>query len=253
MAFRKGDGAEKRTRLLFNEMTRREYRAGPWRRMGRLEDGGLVRVHYIGNAPKAYTLSELGHRLLRITGRAKLSVFRRSIADGLTRHEVLANAVGLVMQEVLGLTVRTVRERFVWSSRGGWNPGPRRGISDLWIVDSEQPKCVEVELSQKSWREYQEIWRAYRSRLGRGGVVLYLTGWQSGVERLTDYAERFGMGFIYSCYIRDFRDSCGEAPFKGSRPGQVLYLGNEGRPRAAAEHGMEPRYDLPLGVVEEVV
>lgn len=230
LAFRTDFEPSARTRLFFNELSRREYWCACRKRLSRLESGDFIRAHHFGHQPKAYTLSEKGHRSLKQAGRARFPGFRRSISEKIARHELLVNAVGLTLQEVLGLRVRTLRERFIWSRRGGWNPGPQRGISDVWVVDPVQPKGVEVELTQKHWKEYREIWRAYRRRLGADGVVLYLTSWPSGVARLLEYAAEFRFWYIHACDLWEFRDSCGKAPFRGALPGQKLVLGEAAAP-----------------------
>lgn len=209
LVFKKEAPHEERARLFFNEYSRDAYDDYPCRRLLRLEREGYLKAHSYLNFPKLYTLTEKGHEELKRWGEARLPGYRGSIGEAFVRHEITVGAVGLVMKELLGLDVRMERERFTWNG-----PVPTRlSVSDLWIADPAQPKAVEIELSQKSFRRYQLIWEAYRRRLRPAGVVLYLTSWPSGVACLLGHAKRFEADHVFVCHLDEFKRSKGRAPF----------------------------------------
>jgi hypothetical protein len=221
-----GNGPE-RVRLMFNDWLRTDSTTRISKRLRQLEEAAYIRGHFYLHHPKLHTLSDKGYRLLKTHGRSLMPGYRDSIEESLVPHELTVNAVGLVMSELLGLEVTTERERFVWSGRGGRSPAPQRAISDLWIVDEERPKAIEVEMTQKSQSRYEEIFEAYRRRLPTGGEVLYLTAWPSGVRCILEHARESRAPFIYACSIEDFRRSAGRAPFQGAVKGELVVLGNK--------------------------
>jgi hypothetical protein len=161
-----------------------------------------------------FTLTSRGHRALKAAKRARLPGFRRSVSGYLIEHEIMVNAVGLVLSRLHGLTVRTIRERTDWNSRGGWSHTTSRSrIPDLWISDPSVPKAVEVELNKKATQLYPDIWASYRSALPRNAVVLYLTNWPSGPDFVRRQAERLGMPFIYVCDLAEFKAGAGRSAF----------------------------------------
>lgn len=208
--------AEEKVRLFFNETERSSYATRLSKRLRKLETAGYIRGHFFINHPKLFTLAERGHELLKRRGAARLPGYRDAIDESLVDHELTVNAAGLVMSELLGLTVRTERERFQWNSHGGRSPAPERGISDLWIVDYVQPKAIEVEMHQKSENRYQDIFEAYRRKLPDGGAVLYLTAWPSGVRCILGHAQTFRAPFIYACSLAEFRRTGGRALFQSA-------------------------------------
>jgi len=208
--------AEDKVRLFFNETERSCYATRLSKRLRKLESASYIRGHFFINHPKLFTLAERGHELLKRRGAARLPGYRDSIDESLVDHELTASAAGLVMSELLGLTVRTERERFQWNSRGGRGPAPERGISDLWIVDRVQPKAVEIEMHQKSENRYADIFEAYRRKLPDGGAVLYLTAWPSGVRCILGHAQTFRAPFIYACSLAEFRRTGGRAFFQSA-------------------------------------
>ena len=221
------DGNEtERVRFMFNDWLRTDSTTRISKRLRQLEEAAYIRGHFYLHHPKLHTLSEKGYRLLKTHGRSRMPGYRDSIEESLVPHELTVNAVGLVMSELLGLEVTTERERFVWSGRGGRSPAPHRAISDLWIVDEERPKAIEVEMTQKSQSRYAEIFEAYRRRLPRGGEVLYLTDWPSGVQCILEHARECRAPFIYACSIEEFRRTAGRAPFLGAVKGEIVLLGN---------------------------
>lgn len=223
---------EERTRLFFNAMGREVYISRFFKRLCKLEGAGLIRGHFFINHHKLFTLAEKGHEFLKRRGLARMPGYRDSIEESLVDHELTVSATGLVTSELLGLTVRTERERFQWLGRGGRGPSPERGISDLWIVDQLQPKAIEVEMHQKSERRYEEIFEAYRRKMPDGGVVLYLTAWPSGVRCILNHAQTFRAPFIYACSLAEFRRSAGRAPFESAtvEDGPIILV-----PRGARE------------------
>ncbi|MDE2490208.1 MAG: hypothetical protein KGM24_05135 [Elusimicrobia bacterium] len=205
--------AAERTDLFFNEMDRRLYWTRLFKRLVRLESQGCIRGHVFVNHRKAYTLAARGHELLHRGGLARLAGYRDSIEESLLDHELTAAAAGLVMTELLGLDVRSERERFQWTGRGGRARAPERGGSDLWIVDRRRPKAVEIEMGQKSEGRYEDIFEGYRRRMPPGGAVLYLTAWPTGVGCILRHARRHRASFVYACSLADFRRTAGRAPF----------------------------------------
>ncbi len=208
--------AEEKSRLFFNETERSNYSTRLFKRLRKLEAAFYISGHFFLNHPKLFTLAERGHDLLKRRGLARMPGYRDSIDEALVDHELTVNAVGLVMSELLGLTIRTERERFKWLGRGGRGPSPERGISDLWVVDPVQPKAIEVEMHQKSENRYEEIFEAYRRKMPDGGAVLYLTAWPSGVRCILSHAQTFRAPFIYACSLAEFRRSGGRALFQSA-------------------------------------
>lgn len=213
-----------RAGLLFNEYTEKTYRLSGYKRLQDLRKSGHVAAHFYRDFPVAFTLSGKGHRALLAAGRARFPGFRRSVSGFIIEHEVMVNAVGLVLSKLRGLTVRTIRERTDWNSRGGWSHNTSRSnIPDLWISDERQPKAVEVELNKKSAKWYPGVWENYRAQLPAGAAVLYLTDWPSGPDFMKRQAGKLGMGFIYVCALADFRASAGRSAFMNCE-GRTLRL-----------------------------
>jgi hypothetical protein len=212
----KGVPSEEKTRLFFDETDRRDYWRWFSKRLTVLVQAAHIKAHFFINHHKVFTLAEKGHEILKRRGLARMPGYRDAIDESLVDHELTASAAGLVMSELLGLTVRTERERFQWSGRGGRGPAPERGISDLWIVDHVQPKAVEIEMHQKSEKRYEDIFETYRRKLPEGGVVLYLTAWPSGVRCILSHAQTFRAPFIYACSLAEFRRTGGRALFQSA-------------------------------------
>lgn len=244
--------APTRVARFFNDTERRDY--GRWfaQRLTALAKDGLIQDPSIPTHPKIYTLTERGHKELKARSLATLPGFRGSISGELVNHELSVAAAGLVLSELFHYKVRTDRERYIWTGRGGRRPAPVRTVSDLWIVDA-QPKAIEVELTQKSEGRYKEIWDAYRLRLPDKASVLYLTTWPSGVSCILDHAREFRAEFVYACDMDEFRSSCGSAPFQGIREGDVINLKagsvpNAGEaPRRVSSPSLPARQDVSAG------
>lgn len=236
-------GPQARVARFFNEYERADY--GRWfpHRLITLCRSGHLKGHSYVNHPKMFTLAERGHAELE---RRSLSLghrYRDSLSEELLSHELHVAAVGLVLTELYGLRVRTERERYVWTGRGGRSPAPVRAVSDLWVVDT-QPKAIEVEMSKKSETRYKDIWDAYRLRLDGNAVVLYLTAWPDGVRCIRRLARQFHASFVHVCGMAEFRQTCGRAPFVGAHDGQVVSFGP-----AVPATGAAPRLvtELALG------
>jgi hypothetical protein len=214
LVFHTGLSDAEKCRRFFNEYGDELYRLSGYKRLSDLKKSGYVEAHFYHGFPMVFTLTSKGHAALKGAERARLPGFRRHVSAHLVEHEIMVNAVGLVLSEVLGLSVRTIRQRTAWSPRGGWShTAARSKVPDLWIADEREPKAVEVELNQKSTLLYPDIWEAYRERLPRGGAVLYLTDWPSGATFIPRQAGRRGLGFVYACDLHEFGSSLGLAPF----------------------------------------
>ncbi|HVA67211.1 MAG TPA: hypothetical protein VNK24_09865 [Elusimicrobiota bacterium] len=201
-----------RVERFFNETHRRDY--GRWftQRLTKLVRRGLIHEHFYVNHRKVFTLAEAGHKKLGLAGLSNLEVLRDSVSEDFLDHELTVAAVGLVLQEIHGLRVRTERERYKPNRRGGRSPAPERAISDLWL-SAARPRAIEVEFTQKSESRYKEIWDAYRLRLPAGGAVLYLTAWPDGVPCILKHARRHRAEFVFACGLREFRRACGRSIF----------------------------------------
>ncbi|MBI5630074.1 MAG: hypothetical protein HY921_04230 [Elusimicrobia bacterium] len=166
LAFKEDAPAEERVRLFFNGMDRRMYTLACYKRLRGLERAGLIRAHSYLNHPRIYGLAERGHRLLLERGRAKLLGFRRGISETLLTHELTVNAVGLMIEQFLGLLARPEHERKVRSADPQAKGKPVRAtVSDLWIPDQEHPRPIEVELSQKAEARYKELWAVFATSI----------------------------------------------------------------------------------------
>lgn len=215
LVFRKEVGSDERTRLFFNEAGREIYTKACYKRLSDLEAGGYVRSHYYLNHRKLYTLSEGGHEALIAAGKAKLPGFRRSMSEALINHEIKVNGVGLVLTQLLGLRVATERQLVEWNTKGARAPKGQESFPDLWIVDKEHPKAIEVELTQKSELRYKEIFYRYSGMIGYGGAVLYLTGWPRGPETLWKIIKKHERIYIHVASLQEFRDRRGRCEFVG--------------------------------------
>lgn len=217
LAFKKEAPAEERARLFFNETDRKMYTLACYKRLRDLERAGLVRAHSYLNHRKIFGLAERGHRLLLERGRAKLLGFRRGISEALLTHELAVNAVGLLIEQLLGLRARSEHERRVRSADPQAKGKPQRMIiPDLWIPDDKHPKPVEVELTQKSEFRYKELWRGYGERCPYGSQLLYLVGWPGGVKallKLTGKLEKSGGALINVASLKAFQESLGRCAF----------------------------------------
>ena len=102
-----------------------------------------------------------------------------------------------------------------WNTKGARAPKDQESFPDLWIVDEEHPKAIEVELKQKSELRYKEIFYRYSSMVGFDGEVLYLTGWPNGPDMLWRLAKKYEKIHIYVASLAEFRESQGRCDFIG--------------------------------------
>ena len=259
LAFDKEAGDEERVRFFFNETTRRDYGLWYCKRLRRMVQAGYIRAHFMVNERVIYTLTETGFEHMKSRGRNAMPGHRGEIAPNLVNHEINVAAVGLVLSELFSLRVRTERERIPWLGSGGRGPAPHRGISDLWISGAA-PRAIEVELSQKSRHDYQEIWNAYSLRRKGDFAVLYLTRWPHGVQTILSLARDFQADLIYACGLKDFRRSHGRRSFESYIEGRTLSLAHGAATAAAgasfrnADPGSSPVISpLPAGEKGECV
>ena len=226
LMFHKELNKEKRMELFFNSVTREDYSGTAYKGMDRLKKAGCVRGHSYTNLPTVYTLTSMGHGVLRKNQLSKLTTFCGEVAETLVRHELTVSAAGLVMTELLGLRVWTEMERYLMSSVGNRTAGRKDfGLSDLWIQDAAQPKAVEIERTQKSAGRYAELWDNYRIQLPPNGVVLYVVCFPGGTERLLRRAEQLRADHVYFCALENFKESLGTGPFVGYRGGRIMLGG----------------------------
>lgn len=252
LVFHKGMEPAERSGLFFNSKFQDEFRGASYKVMRRLEKAGLVTVHYCANVPRVYTLTADGYRSLKRRDLAKLPDFRACIADSLVQHELLANGIGLVLSEILGLSVSIELERYLLS-RGAqstsWEDIP---LPDLWVSDRGQPKAIEVERTQKSAKRYKKLWATYRDDFPPNTVVLYVAAFPNGAKLLLARARKLLADFIYVCSLEEFKASLGRCPFIGYRGGQIT-LGQGGdRPQGSHPQRVPPaslsaRQDVSAG------
>jgi hypothetical protein len=233
LVFGKEMEAGQRVCLFFDGILKGRHYRSSYKVLKRLEAARLIRLHDFANA-SLYTLTGRGHTYLVQQGLARIPGFRALIAPGLVPHEVLANGSGLVLSEILGLSVSTEFERQVLS-RGSLQKSVRREefpLPDLWVTDRDQPKAIEMERTQKSAERYQKLWTFYRNNLPSSAVVLYITAFPNGPRILLARARKLLADFIYVCGLDEFLASLGRCPFVGYRDGEIR---------------LEPRADHPQG------
>lgn len=208
----------------FNKMEREDYKLGVFNRVHALEAQGYINGHLFLRQPKAYTLTERGYNVLRDEPVENRPEIRDFVSEALIRHELKVSGVGLLLTEVLGLPAERQHPKAVWTHTGGRRRLVVEGASDLWI-DSPEPKAIEVELTQKAKRRYEEIFESYRRRLTRGGAVLYLTGWPGGAAIILKNARERRAPFVYACGLDEFRQAGGRAVFQGAVESRTIVLG----------------------------
>lgn len=208
----------------FNKMERDDYELGVAKRIHALESQGYINGHSFLRQPKAYTLTERGYNALRDEPAERRPEIRDFVSEAMIKHELKVSAVGLVLTELLGLSTARQHPKAVWTHTGGRRRLVVEGASDLWIEGAE-PKAIEVELTQKSKGRYEEIFEAYRRRLTRGGVVLYLTGWPGGAAVILKNARAQRAPFVYACGLDEFRLAAGRCVFQGAVESRSVILG----------------------------
>ncbi len=211
----------------FNHMERADYKLGMPRRLHVLEEHGYIQGHFFLRQPKAFTLTERGFNALRQERQEYRPEIRDFVSEAIIRHELQVTGVGLILAEVLRLAARRQYPQSVWAHAGGRRRLIVEGAADLWIDSPSQPKAVEVELTQKSKRRYEEIFASYRRRLPRNGVVLYLTGWPGGAAIILKNARAQRAPFVYACSMDEFRQAAGRGVFRGAVEGRAVVLAQE--------------------------
>ena len=243
LALPRGSDQATSIRLFFNETVKRDHWRGRSRRVVKLAKHGYLKAHQLPHQATLFTLTERGHEALKQAGLARLPGFRHRISDALATHELTANAVGLMLAELLGLEVLTARERAEWKGRGGRPATDSRIVPDLWIADDAEPKGVEIERGQKSKEEYGERWRTMRLILPENGLLLYLTGWPGGKRFILELAQHFRAGFVLVAELGEFRQGRGRCRFVGYEPGRSVVL----RPAAVPYAGAASQRVPPAG------
>lgn len=206
--FRTGADWPERMRLLFNEIDRRDYWHGAYKRMDVLRKQGWVKLESYINHHQTYLLTPEGHRLLKSEGRSVLLGIRPKMPEAFVDHELAVAAVGLILEETFDRRVMSHRQLYAmhdWRERRRTRREGRPLIPDLWIVDKERPCAVEVELCQKSERRYAGLWEDYRHKMPKGGVLLYLTGWKGLRDTLFKKANDWRFPILYGATLADFR------------------------------------------------
>lgn len=207
----------------FNKMERDDYELGLAKRLHALEASGYLRGHSFLRLRKAFTLTLKGLGALSDEPVSSHKEVRDSVSEALIRHDLKVSAVGLVLTQVLGLPARREHPQIVWTSTNGRRHFTLEGAADLWI-DTPAPRAVEVELTQKSRRRYEEIFGSYRRRLTGGGAVLYLTGWPEGSAMILRNARDQRAPFVYACALDEFRRTAGRCVFEGAAAGRTIIL-----------------------------
>lgn len=216
----------------FNKMERDDYELGVARRIHALESAGYIHGHAFLRQPKAFTLSARGFAELSDEPRERQSDVRYEVSEALIRHDLKLSAVGLVLTEIYHQPARREHPQIVWVRSGGRRHFARHNAADL-VIDSPEPKAIEVELTQKSRRRYEGIFEAYRSR-PRTSAVLYLTGWPGGAAMILKNAREQRAPFVYACALDEFRRTAGRCVFRGAVEGRTVVLAGAGAEPAGA-------------------
>ncbi|MBI4061427.1 MAG: hypothetical protein HY403_08365 [Elusimicrobia bacterium] len=206
----------------FNKMDRDDYELGVARRIHALESAGYIHGHAFLRQPKAFTLSARGFAELSDEPRERQADVRYEVSEALIRHDLKLSAVGLVLTEIHRQPARREHPQIVWVKSGGRQHFSRYNAADL-VIDTPEPKAIEVELTQKSRRRYEGIFDAYRRR-PRTGAVLYLTGWPGGAAMILKNAREQRAPFIYACALDEFRRTAGRCVFRGAVESRTVVL-----------------------------
>lgn len=213
--FRNEAAEAERVRLFFNDLRREDYWGGAYKRLRTLEEAGLVKTFRAVNYWQVYMLTGRGHERLREHQRASYLHPIRGVGEAYLRHEIAVCGVGLAMSELLGLPIQATRQ--IWESfrnRGIASKGDSKlTVPDLLVQDAKgQWHAIEVELTSKSRERYRELlWN--RERRWRGGMVLYLTGWPTGVEHILGLMEKAQSVRTYAASLAEFRARLGRCEY----------------------------------------
>ncbi|HXT00338.1 MAG TPA: hypothetical protein VN915_06660 [Elusimicrobiota bacterium] len=213
--FRNAAAEAERMRLFFNDLRREDHWGGAYKRLRTLELAGLVKTFRAINYWQVYMLTGRGHECLRENQRASYLHPIRSLGEAYLRHEITVCGVGLVMSELLGLKVQATRQ--IWENLRR-RQVPRRSDSrltcpDLLVQDAQsQWHSIEVELTAKSRERYRELLYKRESRWAEG-MILYLTGWPTGVEYLLSLMEKSQSVSTYAASLAEFREQLGRCQY----------------------------------------
>lgn len=208
----------------FNKIAREDYDLGVPKRLVALEAAGFIKAHYFQRQPKAYTLTFRG--ITAVKGGPRHGAERDYVSEAIIDHELTVGAVGLVLNEILGLTASRETAKAIWTTPAHKRHLTVQNAADLWISTPPMGVAVEVELTQKSAKRYGEIFESYRRRLGRNEVLLYLTGWPNGSDTILRRARDHRAPFVYACSLEEFRAACGRSTFRGAVQGRAVTLGS---------------------------
>lgn len=205
--FRTGLPEAERVRLFFNDLKREDHWGGAYKRLRALVNAGLIRTFRPTNYWQVYMLTGRGHEQLRTHQQARFPHPIRGVGEAYLRHEITVCGVGLVLTELLGLKVQTARQ--AWEElrrRGLVRPGfSKLALPDLLVFNTgREHHALEVELTAKSRKRYQEMFHS-RARRSWGGMILYLTGWPTGLEHIVHLAEKAQSSSIYAASLANFR------------------------------------------------
>ncbi len=219
----------------FNKMERDDYELGIGKRIHALEAAGYIQGHCFLPQPTAFTLTHKGRGAISDAPEASRTDVRDSVSEAMIRHDLKVSAVGLVLTQILGLPARREHPKAVWTSTNGRGNLTLEGAADLWIDTTPIPHAVEVELTQKSRRRYEEIFETYRRRLSSNGSVLYLTGWPAGASLILRNARDQRAPFVYACALDEFRRTAGRCAFEGAVAGRTVILPGREAARLSTE------------------
>lgn len=208
----------------FNKMVRDDYKLGVAARIHALEAAGYIQGHFFLRQPKAFTVTLKGLEALSDEPETSHPDVRDGVSEALIKHDLKVSAVGLLLTQLLGLPARREHPKVVWTQSQGRRHFILEGAADLMIESPTEPRAIEVELTQKSKRRYQEIFEAYRRRLPMGGAVLYVTGWPEGAGIILRNAREERAPFVYACALDEFRKTAGRCLFQGAVAGRTIAL-----------------------------
>jgi hypothetical protein len=205
--FRTEVSESEKMRLFFNDLRREDHWGGAYKRLRTMVEAGLIRTIRPTNYWQVYMLTGRGHEQLKRHGQARFSSPIRGVGEAYLRHEITVCGVGLTMTALLGLKAQTARQ--TWDNlrnQGQIRPGVTKlTLPDLLIADAKGVcHAVEIELTPKSRNRYRAIFHD-RSRYCWPGMVLYLTGWPSGLEYLVAAASKAQTAVVFTASLADFR------------------------------------------------
>lgn len=216
-----GDWPE-RMRLLFNEIDRRDYWQGAYKRMDVLRKAGLVKLERYINHHQTYLLARAGHRLLGSLGRSVLRGIRPTLPETFVDHELAVAGVGLLLEQSLGRRVLSHRHLYATNFRTRRRGERAPVLPDIWVA-GPAPCVLEVELSLKSPRRYATLFEEYRRRLPHGARLLYLTAARLK-ETILLHGRAQRMPNLFVASLEDFRALRECCAFEGTIPNRTFRI-----------------------------